>query len=83
MGPGSSLHQQVVMTSGGGVAPIFTTAMGQPMALPAVSLQSLPPEHVPHLQPITMVMQPQKPQYSVPKADLYLCTTSNNATGKE
>lgn len=63
------------------MAPTFTsTSIGQPMTLLAGSIQTLPTEHIPHSQPVAMAMQPVRPQRTVPKADLYLCKTANNAS---
>ena len=77
--PMGTSMQHVVMSAGGG---IFTsTAMGQPITLSAGTVPVLPTEHVPHSQPVAMVAQPVRPQRTVPKADLYLCKTANNASG--
>ncbi|XP_064392050.1 uncharacterized protein LOC135339729 [Halichondria panicea] len=64
--------QQVVMSTGGGV--FTSSAMSQPTTLPATSLQSLPSATQ------SVVMQPMRPQRSIPKANLYLCKTSQNAS---
>ncbi len=66
--------QQVVMSTGGGV--FTSSAMSQPTTLPATSLQSLPSATQ------SVVMQPMRPQRSIPKANLYLCKTSQNASGE-
>ena len=77
--PMGTSMQHVVMSAGGG---IFTsTAMGQPITLSAGTVPALPTEHIPHTQPVAMVAQPVRPQRTVPKADLYLCKTANNASG--
>ncbi len=67
--------QQAVMSTGGGV--FTSSAMShQPVSLPATSLQSLPSTTQ------SVVMQPKRPQRSIPKANLYLCKTAQNASGK-
>ncbi len=74
--------QQVVMTAGGGV---FTTGtLSQPITRPVTSLQApLTEQHMPHTQPVVMQQHAMRTQRSVPKADLYLCNTSCNASGNE
>ena len=67
--------QQAVMSTGGGV--FTSSAMShQPVTLPATSLQSLPSTTQ------SVVMQPKRLQRSIPKANLYLCKTAQNASGK-
>ncbi len=77
----SSMQQQVVMSAGGGV--FTSSSMSQPITRPVTSLQAPLTEHTPHTQSVVMTMQqhPMRAQRPIPKADLYLCNTSCNASG--
>ena len=69
--------QQVVMTSGsvGALPTVVTMVPGQP----SLTTLSALPQNPPLPQPITTAPKP-KPA-SLPTPQLYLCRTSNNATG--